>query len=81
MALHATVSCPTGNGVVLKGKRSRLLCMASHTHVLDDFYPLVAGFAGMDVVTIAAHHPPFGDGMVEVKPKLVEFSLMASATQ
>jgi hypothetical protein len=81
MAFGASFTRPTSNWVVLKSKWTGFFSVASYAHLLDDSHLLVSSLAGMDIVAITADHSPFRDGMVEVEPKLVDFTLMARTAQ
>jgi hypothetical protein len=78
MAFGAPFSRPTCNGVVLKRKRTDFFSVAGDAHLLDGGDLFAGRFAGMDIVTIAADHSPFGKGMVKVEAKFADFPLMAA---
>ena len=81
MAFGATFTCPTSNWVVLKSERTRFISVASDAHLLDNSHLLVGSLAWVNIVAIAANHSPFWNRMVEVEPKLVDFTLMARTAQ
>lgn len=81
MAFSASFACPTRNGVMLKGEGTDFLSVASDAHCLDNLHLFAGRFTGMDIVAIAADHPPFGHWVVEVEAKFGNLGAVARAAQ
>jgi len=81
VTLNATIPHPTSNGVMFKGERSRLFCMASYAHFLNSDNSLLGSLARVNVMAIAANHATFRKGMVEVEAEFVNFALVTLTAQ